>query len=66
MIKRTTHQMGVLELLHHRDTIQLDVEVLIYALERAAELDVVFELHCYFVVDEGFEKTGGGDELGMW
>lgn len=49
--------MGVFQLLYHRNVIELDVEVLIYALERAFELDVVFELNRDFMVNKGFEKT---------
>lgn len=54
---QNTHQMRVLQLLHDRYVIQLNVEVLVYALERSLELDVVFELHRDFMVNEGFEET---------
>lgn len=54
---QNTHQMRVLQLLHDRNVIQLNVEVLVYALERSFELDVVFELHRDFMVNEGFEET---------
>lgn len=54
---QNTHQMRVLQLLHDRNVIQLNVEVLVYALERSLELDVVFELHRDFMVNEGFEET---------
>jgi hypothetical protein len=37
--------------------VQLDVEVLVDALEGAADLDFVFELDGDFVLDERFEET---------
>ena len=53
-----THHMRVLDLLEHLDVVELDVEVLVDALEDAADLDVVFELDRDLVVDEGFEEAG--------
>lgn len=50
--------MGVLELLDDGDVVELDVEILVDALQRASELDVVFELDRDLVVDEGFEEAG--------
>jgi hypothetical protein len=50
--------MRVLDLLDDADVLQLDVEILVYALERAEDLDVVLELDRDLVVDEGLEKTG--------
>lgn len=50
--------MGVLELLDDRDALELDVEVLVDALERAPDLDVVLELDRHLVVDEGLEEAG--------
>lgn len=50
--------MWVLKLLHHRDILQLDVEVLVDALESAADLDIVLELDRDLVVDEGLEEAG--------
>ena len=50
--------MRVLDLLEHLDVVELDVEVLVDALEDAADLDVVFELDGDLVVDQGFEEAG--------
>lgn len=50
--------MWVLDLLDDADVLQFDVEVLVYALECAADLDVVLELDCDLVVDQGLEETG--------
>lgn len=49
--------MRVFHLLHHTDIIQLDIQVLIHALQRPADGDVVFQLHGDFVVDERFEEA---------
>jgi hypothetical protein len=49
--------MRVLELLDDLDVVQLDVEVLVHALERAPDLDVVLELYRHLVVDERLEKA---------
>lgn len=49
--------MGVLELLDNLDIVELDVEVLVHALEDALELDVVLELDRDLVVDEGLEEA---------
>jgi len=50
--------MRVLQLLDNRNVIELDVEVLVDALEHAADLDVVFELDGDLTVDERLEKAG--------
>jgi hypothetical protein len=50
--------VGVLELLDNLDVVELDVEVLVHALEDALELDVVLELDRDLVVDEGLEEAG--------
>lgn len=52
-----TYQMRPPNLIHRLRVIQLDVEVLIDALQRPADLDFVLELHGDFVLDEGFEET---------
>ncbi len=49
--------MRVLELLYDGNVVELDVEVLVHALERALELDVVLELHGDLVVDERLEEA---------
>lgn len=53
--------MRVLQLLHDRDIVQLDVEVLVHALQRAAHRDVVLELHRHLMIDESFEEAGSND-----
>ena len=50
--------MGILELLNDGDVLELDVEVLVYALEDAADLDIILELDRYLVVNEGLEEAG--------
>lgn len=52
--------MWVLDLLDDLDVVQLDVEVLIDALERAPDLDVVLELDRDLVVNERLEEAGDG------
>lgn len=52
-----THQMGVLELIDNLDVVELDVEVLVDALEDALELNVVLEFDRDLVVDEGLEEA---------
>lgn len=52
-----TYQMGILELLDDLYLVELDVEVLVDALERAADLYVVFQLHRDLVVDERLEEA---------
>ena len=51
--------MGILELFDNLDVVQLDVQVLIHALQRALELDVIFQLDGDLVVNQGFEETTG-------
>lgn len=50
-------QMGVLELIDNLDVVELDVEVLVDALEDALELNVVLEFDRDLVVDEGLEEA---------
>lgn len=52
-----TYQMWVFDFLHHCDIIQLDVQVLIHALQRAADRDIILELDGDFVVDQRFEEA---------
>jgi len=47
----------VLHLLDHGDVIQLDVEVLVHALQRAAHGDVVLELDGDLVVHQSLEEA---------
>ena len=63
MMMMTTYQVGVFELLDDGDVLELDVEVLVDALEDAPDLDVVLELHRDLVVDERLEETVLG---GKW
>lgn len=49
--------MRVLVEVEHFDVIQLDIQVLVDALEAAADSDVVLELDDDRVVCEGFEET---------
>ena len=50
--------MWVLELLNNADIIQLDVQVLVNALQCAADLDIVLKLDGDLMVDEGLEEAG--------
>lgn len=50
--------MWIPNLLHYTYVIELDVEVLVDAFQRAADGDVVLEFDGDFVVDEGLEKAG--------
>lgn len=42
--------MRILQFLHHLDIVEFDVEVLVYGLEGALDLDVVLEFDGDFVV----------------
>lgn len=50
--------MGILDLLDDADVLQLDVQVLVDALEGAPDLYVVLELDCDLMVDQGLEEAG--------
>jgi len=52
--------MWILQLINHRNVIEFDVEVLVDALEGAADGDVVFELDGHGSVDESFEEAAEG------
>lgn len=54
--------MRVLDLVDDGDIVELDVEVLVDALERAADLDVVLELDGDRRVDERLEEAGVGGQ----
>lgn len=49
--------MRVLELLDNLNVVELDVEVLIHALEGSLELNIVLELHGDLVVDESLKEA---------
>ncbi len=49
--------MRVLDLVDHGDVVQLDVEILVDTLERAADLDVVLELYRDGGVDQRLEEA---------
>ena len=52
-----TYQMGIFQLLDDLYLVELDVEVLVDALERAADLNIVFQLDRDLVVDERLEEA---------
>lgn len=52
-----TYEMRVFDLLDNLDVVELDIEVLVNALEGSLELNVVLELDGDLVVDEGLEET---------
>ena len=52
-----TYQMRPPQLIHRLCIIQLNVQVLIHALECAADLDFVLEFDGDFVLDERFEEA---------
>lgn len=52
--------MRILEFLNNLNIIQLDIQELVDRFQRAADLDVVFELDGDFVVDERFEEAREG------
>jgi hypothetical protein len=49
--------MWVLHLFHHRNVVQLDVEVLVHALQRSAHGDVVLELDGDLMVHQCLEEA---------
>lgn len=49
--------MGILDIVDDADVVELNVEILIDALERSADLDVILELNCDLVVDERLEEA---------
>jgi hypothetical protein len=49
--------MWILQFIHHRDIIQLDVQILIHALQSTSNGDVVFELDRDFVVHQRLEEA---------
>ena len=51
------YEMRILELLHDLNVIELDVEVLVHALEDTLELDIVLELNSDLMVDERLEEA---------
>lgn len=61
--------MWVLELFHHRNIVQLNVQVLIHTLQCPSNGDVVLELDRDLMIDQGLEKAeeqhGGGFRLSL-
>lgn len=51
------------DLIHRLSVIQLDIQILIDALQRPTDLDFILELHGDFVLDEGLEETAHMSEL---
>lgn len=49
--------MWILQLLHDSDIIQFNIEILIHALERPTDRDVVLELNRHFAVDQSLEEA---------
>jgi len=49
--------MWVLHLFHHRNVVQLDVEILVDALQRATDRDVVLELDGDLMVHQCLEEA---------
>lgn len=54
---KVTHQVRIFELLDNLYILQLDVEILVDALEDAADLDIIFELDRDLLVDERLEEA---------
>lgn len=52
-----TYQMRPSDLVHGLSIVQLDVQVLVHALQCPANLDFVLEFDCDLVLDERFEET---------
>lgn len=50
--------MRPLELIHRLGIVQLDIQVLVDAFQRAADLHFVLELDRDFVLDERLEEAG--------
>lgn len=55
---RLTYQMRPPHLVYSLGIVQLDVQILIDALQCSADLHFVLELNCDFVLDERLEETG--------
>lgn len=53
----TTYQVRPPNLIHSLSIVQLDVQVLIDALQRPPDLDFVLELYSDFVLDKRLEET---------
>jgi len=49
--------MRIFDLFYHSDIIKLDIKILVHRLQYSANLDVVFELDGYFMVDQSLEET---------
>jgi hypothetical protein len=52
-----TYQVRPPQLVHGLGVVQLNVQVLVHALERAADLDLVLEFHRDFMLDERLEEA---------
>ena len=57
--------MGILQLLHHRDVIELDIEVLVDRFQGPTYLDVVLELDGDFMVDQRLEEAARRQTLAL-
>ena len=49
--------MRIQRLVYNRDVVELDIQILIHALQRAPTLDIVLELDRDLLVDQRFEKA---------
>lgn len=54
---RPSYKMWILKLLDNADIIQLDVQVLVNALQCAADLNIILELDGDLMVHEGLEEA---------
>lgn len=57
VVKKLTYQMRPPQLIHRLGIVQLNVQILIYALERPADLHFVLEFDGDFVLYECFEEA---------
>ena len=49
--------MRIFQLFHNRNVVQLDIEILVHALERAPKLDIILQLNGDLLVNQGLEKA---------
>lgn len=52
-----TYQVWPSHFVHSHGIVQFDVQILVHALQSAADLDFVLELHGNFMLDERLEKA---------
>jgi len=49
--------MWVFDIVENHNVVQLDVQVLIHALKSSSYRNVILELDCDFVIDQGLEEA---------